>query len=196
MPAQPKPRFMQLLVLLAVLAAALTSSPAAAERLRIIPVPPGVVPQWSPIPDLPQVSHAPNLPTDVFRHRGRYFLYWAGAWYQSKKIRGPWTRLENPPAILSRIQTSYFKMLPKGGAQAPGAAPEEGLVTPDGKPVVPPAPLPSQPAAPVSPTPPAGASSPSPPKVTPPSKPAAPQPPETQESAPQAVPEGPMPKAM
>ena len=208
MTAKPRRMLIQLLAILAVLAAALTGSPAGAERLRIIPVPPNVVAQWTPMPDLPQVSYAPNLPTDVFRHRGRYYFYWEGIWYQSKNIKGPWTRLQHPPAILSRIQTSYFKTLPRGGAQPPGAGapvapPPEGLVTPEGTPAVPPPQAPG-PVAPVPLTPPPGAYPP-PPEVAQPPAPETAQPPEqatppptpeTQESAPQAVPEGAMPKAM
>lgn len=215
MTAEWRRLLLRLLVLLAVSAAALASGPAGAERLRIIPVPPNVKAQWTPMPDLPQVSYAPNLPTDVFRHRGRYYFFWEGIWYQSKNIKGPWTRLDHPPAILSRIQTAYFKTLPRGGAQppagtAPGVPPGEGLVTPEGTPAVPPSVTP-EPAAPVPPTPPAEgyapppAAAPLPEPVTPPQPPETAQPPEqatpsappeTQESAPLAVPEGPMPKAM
>jgi hypothetical protein len=202
MPLKAKRQILKLLVLLAVLATTLSGSPAGAERLRIIPVPPDVTAQWTPMPDLPQVYFAPNLPTDVFRHRGRYFLYWEGIWYQSRKIKGPWTRQDHPPAILSRIQTSYFKTLPRGGAQPPGAGapvapPPEGLVTPEGTPAMPPPPpLPSEPAAPVPPTPPQIAPPPQEPVTPPPPEQATPPPPESQESAPPAVPEGAMPKAM
>jgi hypothetical protein len=180
------------LAILTALATALAGSPVAAERLRIIPVPPNVVAQWTLMPDLPQVSYAPNIPTDVFKHRGRYYFYWEGVWYQSKKIKGPWTGLQHPPDILSRIQAGYFKTLPRGAAQPPGAAapgapPAEGFLTPEGRPAVPPPPA-AEPVAPVTPVP--------PPETAQPPEQATPPPPETQESAPQAVPEGPMPKAM
>lgn len=193
MPAKPRRWVFHLLAILAALATALAGSPAGAQRLRIIPVPPNVVAQWTPMPDLPQVSYAPNLPTDVFRHRGRYYFYWEGIWYQSKKIKGPWTGLQHPPAILSRIQTAYFKTLPRGGAQPPGAAapgapPAEGFLTPEGRPAVPPPPAP-EPAAPVTPVP-------LPETAQPPEQATPPPLPESQESAPQAAPEGPMPKAM
>ena len=206
----------KLLLALAVLAAALAGNPAAGERLRIIPVPPHVVPQWTPMPDLPQVYYAPNVPTDVFRHRGRYYFYWEAVWYKGKSLKGPWMRVDPPPAILYQINAAYFKTTPKGAAQPPGAPaptqppPGEGLVTPEGTPVVPPAPTAPEPTAPVPPTPPSGAYAPPPQavpppeQVTPPQEPvtppppeqATPAPPESQESAPQAVPEGPMPKAM
>ncbi len=209
--AKSKPRIFKLLLMGALIAAVSAGNTAMAERLRIIPVPPHVVPQWTPMPDVPQVYFAPNLPTDVFRHRGRYFLYWEGVWYRSNKIKGPWSRLEPPPAIFSQINPAYFKTLPKGDAQppaaaAPGQPPPGGevLLTPDGRPAVPPT-------APVPPAPPSGAyapppqapaapqpvTPPQPPEMTTPPQPAPPaQPPESQESAPLAVPEGPMPKAM
>jgi hypothetical protein len=217
-------RLIKLLAALAVAALALTGGPAAAERLRIIPVPPNVTAQWTPLPDLPQVSYAPNIPTDVFKHRGRYYFFWEGVWYQSKTVKGPWTRQDRPPAVLSHIQAAYFKTLPKGGAQPPGAGapalpPAGGMVTPEGQPMAPP-PLPPIPetAAPAPPAPPAEAVAPPPEAVTPPqppetaappepsapaapetaapSEPSAPGAPESQESAPLAVPEGEMPKAM
>ena len=206
--ARPRLQIFNFLLMLAVLATVTAGNPAAAQRLRIIPVPPHVVPQWTPMPDLPQVYHAPNLPTDVFRHRGHYYLFWAGDWYRSKNLKGPWMRVDPPPAILSQINPAYFKTLPKGGAQPPAAAapgqppPGEVLLTPEGKPAVPP------PTAPVPPTPPSGAYAPppqapaapepvTPPETVQPQEPATPgTPPESQESAPLAVPEGPMPKAM
>ncbi|MEW6660595.1 MAG: hypothetical protein AB1424_18290 [Thermodesulfobacteriota bacterium] len=206
-------------LMMAVLAAVTAASTAGAERLRIIPVPPQVVPQWTPMPDLPQVSHAPNLPTDVFRHRGRYYFLWAGIWYRSKNVKGPWMRVDPPPAILSRINPSYFKTLPQGGVQPPGAEapgqppPGEVLLTPEGKPAVPPPPAPTPPTPPEgatapppqAPAPPETPAPPPPPEATPPQppesadpQPPAPpaQPPESQEAAPLAVPEGKMPKAM
>lgn len=157
------------LVILAVLGLALVCNSAEAQRLRIIPVPPNVVPQWTPMPDLPQVSHAPNLPTDVFKHRGRYYLYWAGAWYRSKKIKGPWMRVKRPPTVLSRINEEYFKTRPRRGPETATLGPSRDgvFLTPEGKPAVPPAPLPSRPRAPSAPTPPTEAYAPPPPVPTP-----------------------------
>ncbi|MFZ5453408.1 MAG: hypothetical protein ACOZF2_16235 [Thermodesulfobacteriota bacterium] len=160
------------LVVLAVLGFALICNSADAERLRIIPVPPNVVPQWTPMPDLPQVSHAPNLPTDVFKHRGRYYLYWAGAWYRSKEIKGPWMRVPRPPAILSKINDEYFKTMNRRGPQGPetatlGPSRDDAFISPEGKPVVPP---PDKPRAPAPPAPPAEAYAP-PPPPTPPQEP-------------------------
>jgi hypothetical protein len=217
--AKSGPQILKFILMMAVLAAVTAGSPAGAERLRIIPVPPHVVPQWTPMPDLPQVSHAPNLPTDVFRHRGRYYLLWEGIWYRAKNIKGPWMHVDPPPAILSQINPSYLKTRPKGGVQPPGAEapgqppPGEVLLTPDGKPAVPPPAAPTPPippdgatvTPPQAPAPPETPAPPPPPEATPPQppesadpQPPAPpaQPPDSQESAPLAVPEGSMPKAM
>jgi hypothetical protein len=194
MPPGKKMRpFIKSLLILALLGALFAPGPAAAQRLRIIPVPPDVVPQWTPVPDLPRVYYAPNIPTDVFRHRGRYYFLWAGGWYQSRNLQGPWMRVNRPPAILSRIQPAYFKTMPPTGGGAPGAPPGEGLLTPEGKPAVPPPTQPVAPTPPTPPTPPSEAQAPTPPTMPPPQEA---QPPESQEPAPQAVPEGSMPKAM
>ena len=184
-PAASRGRLITNCVMLLVLAAVFSGSSAEAQRLRIIPVPPNVKPQWTPMPDLPQVSHAPNIPTDVFRYGGRYYFYWEGSWYQSKNIKGPWNLTANPPAILSNIQAAYFKTIPRAGGQppsatAPGAPPPEGMVTPEGKQVVPPPPETPQP----------------PPTAQPPEQEPPAMAPEQAEPAPPAVPEGPLPKVM
>lgn len=221
--AKPKLQICKLL-LAAVLSVVFAGGPAGAERLRIIPVPPHVTAQWTPMPEVPQVFFAPNLPTDVFRHRGRYYFFWEGVWYRSNKVKGPWSRLEPPPAFVSQIPPAYYKTVsraggqPPAGLQPPAAAapgqtpPGDVLLTPDGKPVVPPAPptpptppagvqapAPEPPAAPsaVTPPQPPAAAQPQAPEAAQPQPPAAPvQPPGKEESAPLAVPEGPMPRAM
>lgn len=105
----------------------LGSVPALAQTLRIIPVPPGVKPRWQAVPGAPQVSFAPNLPTDVFRYRGRYYLYWDGMWFGSRTLQGPWERSRSVPSALGRIPSSYFKTAgrrtgpPEAGQGPPGA---------------------------------------------------------------------------
>lgn len=105
----------------------LGSVPALAQTLRIIPVPPGVKPRWQAVPGAPQVSFAPNLPTDVFRYRGRYYLYWDGMWFGSRTLQGPWERSSRIPPALGRIPSSYFKTAgrrtgpPEAGQGPPGA---------------------------------------------------------------------------
>jgi hypothetical protein len=159
-----KPRSVRLFqkgALLLVLAAALGGSPAWAEHLRIIPVPPNVRPQWVQVQNAPGVYYAPNIPTDLYRYRGKYYLYWNGYLYRAKNIKGPYSQVHQIPAFFYRIGPSYFKTYqaqPPG--QAPGllpgppgqaAAPPAGTVTP-----LPPAEMPSG-TTPVPMAPPKGA---------------------------------------
>ncbi len=120
-------------VLLAVLAAGLFLAPAAqAQSPRIIPVPPEVIPQWTPVPGSPQVYYAPNVPTDVFRYQRRYYFLWEGIWYVSKSVKGPWHRVRVPVA-LQRLDPSVLKMA-GGPGGLPGAAARPGLPGPGGPP--------------------------------------------------------------
>jgi hypothetical protein len=119
------------LLITLVLAAALAGSPALAQDIRINPVPPHVKPQWTPVPGAPQVYYAPNLPTDLFRYRGKYYFFWAGYLYQGKKPSGPWKTVKAVPAFFHEIDAAYFKTIKReGGAPTPeapappGAAPE------------------------------------------------------------------------
>lgn len=99
----------------------LAGIPALAQTLRLIPVPPGVKPQWQAVQGAPQVSFAPNLPTDVFRYRGNYYLYWNGLWFTSRNLQGPWNHSRRLPPALGRIPSSYFKTAL--GPSRPGAEP-------------------------------------------------------------------------
>ena len=150
-------RLSRLLITLA-LGVALAGSPALAQDIRINPVPPQVKPQWTPVPGAPQVYYAPNLPTDVFRYRGKYYFFWAGYLYQGKKPSGPWKTVQEVPAFFQEIDAAYFKTVKKeGGAPTPPAtaAPPEaapgtpGSETPqvEGAPAAP-APTPEAPAPP------------------------------------------------
>jgi hypothetical protein len=150
-------RLFQKAAMLLALAATLGGSPAGAERLRIIPVPPNARPQWVQVQNAPGVYYAPNIPTDLFQYRGKYYLYWNGYLYRAKKIKGPYNQVHQIPAFFYRIDPSYFKTY---GAQAPGRAPgppgqavmpPAGTVTP-----LPPAEVPSG-TAPVPTAPPKGA---------------------------------------
>ncbi|MFH1597355.1 MAG: hypothetical protein ABIG94_13510 [Pseudomonadota bacterium] len=114
-------QFSRLLITLA-LGVALAGSPALAQEIRINPVPPHVKPQWTPVPGAPQVYYAPNLPTDVFRYRGKYYFFWAGYLYQGKKPSGPWKTVKEVPAFFHEIDAAYFKTVKKeGGAPTPPA---------------------------------------------------------------------------
>lgn len=126
----------QLLLILA-LGAGLSHSPAWAQEIRINPVPPAVKPRWLPVPGAPMVYHAPNLPTDLFRYRGKYYFYWEGHLYQSKKPQGPWKSVKEIPAIFHRIDPSYFKTVKKEGTGAPSAGALPPPAPPGGPPVTP-----------------------------------------------------------
>jgi hypothetical protein len=112
---------------------ALSVTPALAQGgLRIIPVPPGVKPQWQAVQGAPKVSFAPNIPTDVFRYRGRYYLNWDGMWFESRTLEGPWDRPQRVPRALGRIHTSYFKTAPGRGPSRPGMGQGPPAGTPAG----------------------------------------------------------------
>ncbi len=63
-----------------------------AQDIRINPVPPGVKPQWTRVPGTPQVSWAPNLPTDVFRYGGKYYFFWENYFYRGLPLKDPGSR--------------------------------------------------------------------------------------------------------
>jgi hypothetical protein len=145
--------FLKLLVVLALVA---VPWPAGAQHIRIDPVPPGVKPQWTQVPGVPQVSWAPNLPTDVFRYRKKYYFFWAGYFYQGPAPEGPWKGVTKVPEVFYRVDPAYFKTAPKEGAapaaptpeaskakiiEVPPAAPEPAPASPPGpeeKPAPPP----------------------------------------------------------
>ena len=93
------PGLLQLLIA-AALGLALSGAPVAAQDIRINPVPPHVRPEWTPVPNAPGVYYAPNLPTDVFRHGGKYYFYWQGYLYRGSKPRGPWKSVTKMPGLV------------------------------------------------------------------------------------------------
>ena len=167
------------LLITLVLGVALAGSPALAQEIRINPVPPHVKPQWTPVPGAPQVYYAPNLPTDVFRYRGKYYFFWAGYLYQGKKPSGPWKTVKEVPAFFQEIDAAYFKTVKKeGGAPTPpatAAPPEAAPGAPDSEtPQVESAPAaPPETAAPASPEP--TQEAPAPPGAAPEAAPKPPQ---------------------
>lgn len=123
--------FLKLLVIMAVVAA---TQAAGAQDIRIDPVPPGVKPQWTKVPGAPQVSWAPNLPTDVFRYRGKYYFFWANFFYQGPRPEGPWKSVVKVPEVFYQVGPTYFKTAKKaGGAPAAPAAPGESVTPPKAK---------------------------------------------------------------
>ena len=147
-------RCLQVLPVLILLAA--VAAPAAAQDIRINPVPPQVKPQWTPVPNASGVYWAPNIPTDVFRHGSKYYFYWAGYLYQGSKPKGPWKGLTKVPAWFSEIDPAYFKTVKKEQPTAPAApAPSEKAAPP-----TPAVPEPEKEGAPAAPSPPAPGISP------------------------------------
>ncbi len=166
-----------------ILALAATPLAARAQDIRINPVPPGVKPQWTQVPGAPQVSWAPNLPTDVFRYRGKYYFFWDHYFYQGPAPQGPWKGVVKVPQVFYNIKQAYFKTAKKT-PEAPGA-PEETITEPKARIIeIPPA----EPRAPEETKP--APSLPAPPAAEPKSEPAPPATP-TAPGAPE-----PRPKAM
>jgi hypothetical protein len=153
------------LLIAAALGLALSGAPVAAQDIRINPVPPQVRPEWTPVPNAPGVYYAPNLPTDVFRHGGKYYFYWQGYLYRGSKPKGPWKSVTKVPAWFSEIDPSLFKTAGTGPGGSPAGPP--GGIAPA---AIPPGlGAPSGPAEGVSPAPPAP--TPAPPEAATPAAP-------------------------
>ena len=52
------------------------------------PLPPGITPQWVPIPGAPGVHYAPNTNTDLFRYGQKYYFQHDAKWYQGRNLAG------------------------------------------------------------------------------------------------------------
>ena len=113
--------------------AALVAVPEAfgASDININPVPPGVKPRWVKVPGAPQVSWAPNLPTDVFRYGGKYYFYWENYLYQGSAPEGPWKAVVKVPEAFYQVDPAYFKTVKPAG-EAP-AAPAGSTPSPKAK---------------------------------------------------------------
>jgi len=147
------PRLTKILILLA-LGVALSGAPALAQKINIIPVPPEVKPQWTPLPNDPKVFYAPNIPTDLFRYRGSYYLFWEGTLFKSKRIKGPYRLVRKVPNFFYEIDPAYFKTVKKEAApetpvpaapSPPGAPPEAMSPPAPGTPPAAPEPAPAAP---------------------------------------------------
>ena len=107
---------------------------AGAQDIRINPVPPGSKPQWTKVPGAPQVSWAPNLPTDVFRYRGKYYFFWGNFFYQGPRPEGPWKSVVKVPEVFYQVGPAYFKTAKKAGeTPAAPATPGESVTPPKAK---------------------------------------------------------------
>ena len=121
----------RLLLLLAILALVAAPEAFGAQDIRINPVPPGVKPQWTRVPGTPQVSWAPNLPTDVFRYGGKYYFFWENYFYRGSAPEGPWKAVVKVPEVFYQVDPAYFKTVKPAG-EAP-AAPAESTPSPKAK---------------------------------------------------------------
>jgi hypothetical protein len=142
-------RFFQFLAIVALMAA---PAVVGAQDIRINPVPPDLKPQWTQVPGAPQVSWAPNLPTDVFRYRGKYYFFWENYFYRSSAPQGPWKAVMKVPEVFYKVDPAYFKTPKKTGetpAAPGGAAPSTKAKIIDLPPAAPAAPEP--PTAPAKP---------------------------------------------
>jgi hypothetical protein len=93
------------------------------------PLPPGITPEWAPIPGAPGVHHAPNTNTDLFRYGQRYYFQHDGKWYQSRNMAGPWQKIKNVPRSFHQIEAPYFKQ-PPGWAKGKKTGWGEGQMPP------------------------------------------------------------------
>lgn len=139
-----------ILTLLALVALVAAPQAAGAQDIHINPVPPGVKAQWTPVPGAPQVAWAPNLPTDVFRYRGKYYFFWENFFYQGPSPEGPWTRVGKVPEVFYSVDPTYFKTVKKTGT-APVAPAAAGEATPTPKAKIIDVAPPTAPAAPAGP---------------------------------------------
>ena len=119
------------LLLLAIVALVAFPEAVGAQDIRINPVPPGVKPRWTRVSGAPQVSWAPNLPTDVFRYSGKYYFYWENYFYRGSAPEGPWKLLVKVPEVFYQVDPAYFKTVKPAG-EAP-AAPAGSTPSPKAK---------------------------------------------------------------
>ena len=142
-------RLMKVLLIL-VLSLCVMPSVSGAQDIRINPLPPHIFPKWTPVPGAPQVYYAPNVPTDVFRYRGRFYFYWEGFLYESRTPKGPWKSVAQPPAFFYNIEPRFFKTLRAGK----GEEPQVPLKPPSAQApqIMAPEPPPAPPAPPAAPT--------------------------------------------
>jgi hypothetical protein len=77
-----------------------------------LPLPPGIIPEWVPIPGVPGVHYAPNTNTDLFRYGQRYYYQDDGKWYRAGNLAGPWQGVRNVPRSFRKIDAPYFKQPP------------------------------------------------------------------------------------
>jgi hypothetical protein len=108
------------LLLLAVAAAMLFAGTSAnAQDVTIdigLGVPPIVLTAPPPLVVVPGTSvyYAPDVPTDYFFHKGRYYTVANGVWSMAPAYNGPWAVIQIgqvPPPVLA-VPVEYYKIPP------------------------------------------------------------------------------------
>jgi len=86
---------------------------AASPPVLVLPPEPFVT-----IREVPTVSYGPQLPTDVFQYRGRYYT-WQNGWYVTNKPGKPWVAVQGNrvPQPVLLVPANYYKRLPPGQAK-------------------------------------------------------------------------------
>jgi hypothetical protein len=100
-------RFPKLALVLLLISA--LASPAWCQVVLPPPVPPNVVPLWTPVPGPHRVVYAPNINGDLFRYQGKYYYCYGGQWYKGPTATGPWHPVRKVPMALMKIHPSVFK---------------------------------------------------------------------------------------
>jgi hypothetical protein len=101
------------LLLAVMLVTALMPLPARALVALPPTVPPGVTPDWTPVPGSPGVEYAPNLKVDLFRHGELYYYWVAGQWRIGDTPTGPWKRAPELPPAIRQLDPALFKSIYK-----------------------------------------------------------------------------------
>jgi hypothetical protein len=91
--------------------------------------PPVVITTPPPLVVVPGTSvyYAPDVPADVFFHKGRYYTMANGVWSTAPAYNGPWLVIQIgkvPPPVLS-VPVEYYK-IPPGHLKPKGPPPWAG----------------------------------------------------------------------
>ena len=83
-----------------------------AQTQFVPPWSPNLAPQWSPIPQAPEVYYVPNLGHDLFRYGNQFYFYQNSQWLLGEALNGPWNVITNPPQVFYNIGPTYFNSPP------------------------------------------------------------------------------------
>jgi WXXGXW repeat (2 copies) len=128
-------RLMRLLMVGVAVTMLVSAAPTVAQDVKIDigigtpPVPPIVVttpPQLVVVPGT-SVYYAPDVPTNYFFYKGRYYTLVNNAWYTAPVYNGPWVVIQVgkvPPPVLT-VPVEYYK-IPPGHLKGKGPPPWAG----------------------------------------------------------------------